>query len=85
MKVCKQVTNMFKNMDKKILIFMEKGITLSSLFCIIGILFLLVYKNSYITYDLVEGSIILFRTSLFFVVQFFICGIAMDKISKMNT
>jgi len=76
--------DIFKDLDKKILTFMQKGFIFSYFIGITAILLLVIYKNSYISYDLVEASIILFRTGIFFLMQFLICGIAINKICKMN-
>jgi len=83
-KLPKWFTDIFKNLDKKIFSFMKKGFAISYFIGIIAILLLAIYKSSYISYDLVDASIILFRTSIFFLVQFFVCGIAVNKICKMN-
>ena len=76
--------DIFKNLDKKIFEFMKKGFTVSYFIGIISIILLIIYKNSYISYDLVDASIILFRMSIFFLVEFFACGIAVNRICKMG-
>ncbi|MCL2859971.1 MAG: hypothetical protein FWF46_05340 [Oscillospiraceae bacterium] len=83
-KLPKWFTDIFKDLDKKIFEFMKKGFALSYFIGIISVLLLVIYKNSYISYDFVNISIILFRMSIFFLVQFFVCGIAVNKICKMH-
>ena len=61
------------------------GFKISILICALSIITLLIYYKYYISHDLYEGSIILFRTGLLFAIQFLICGIALTKIkSQMN-
>lgn len=70
------------NMDEPVLKIVRFGLKLSIIICTIAILSLLTYYKFYISHDLYEGSVILFRTGLLFAVQFFICGIAINKIKN---
>ena len=83
-KLPKWFIDIFKDLDTKIFSFMKKGFIFSYFIGITAILLLVIYKNSYISYNLVEASIILFQTGMFFLAQFFICGIAVNKICKMH-
>ena len=74
----------FKEIDKSIAKIMNRGNIFSLFICILSIIVLLIYKEFYISSDLLEASIILFKTSIFFSIQFFICGIAIDKIKKLQ-
>ena len=77
-------SDIFKDLDKKIFSFMKKGFIFSYFIGIAAIVLLVIYKNSYISYDLVEASMILFRTGMLFLVAFFVCGIAVNKLCKMH-
>ena len=77
-KVCDTV----KNTDKKILHTVQKGILFSSIFCLLGIILLVIHNLFFITCDLIDDAIILFQTSIIFAMQFILCGFAFDKISK---
>lgn len=70
------------DLDDHILKIIQFGLKISILICAISIVVLLIYRTFYISHDLYEGGIILFRTGLLFAVQFLICGIAINKISR---
>ena len=74
-----------KNIDEKISKIMEKGFKFSLIVGILGILTLILYKYAYISYDLIEASIILFKTGLLFTIQFFVCGYTIDTVRKLNS
>ena len=73
-----------KNINKKILHIINKGFILSSFLILVGIILLLLHKQFFISFELIEASMIIFKTSLFFAMQFLICGIAFDKILDMQ-
>ena len=73
-----------KNMDKKIKHIIERGFLFSNFICLIGIILLVLHIHFFITFEMIEAAIILFKTSIFFAVQFLICGFAFDKILKMQ-
>lgn len=84
----KYFDNFFKglrNIDKSICKVMEKGFIFSLIIGILSIFTLTLYRFSYISYDLIEASIILFRSGLLFTVQFFICGYTIDALKKFNS
>ena len=72
----------FFDMEEPIYKIVLFGFKLSIVICLSAICSLLLYFKFYISHDLYEGSIILFRTGLLFAIQFFICGIAINKIKK---
>lgn len=81
-------TNFFKGLkdvDKSISKVMNYGFNFSLIVGILGIFTLILYKISYISYDLIDASIILFRTGLLFTVQFFACGYTIDTVRKFNS
>ena len=73
-----------KNINKKILHIINKGFILSSFLILVGIILLLLHKQFFISFELIKASMIIFKTSLFFAMQFLICGIAFDKILDMQ-
>ena len=75
----------FKEIDKSILKVMNYGFLCSILFGVLGIAILLLYKFTYISHDLIEASMILFRSGLLFTAQIFACGYALDTLKKLNT
>lgn len=77
----------FKSMfeiDNSLLKIIKIGFKISIVICSISIICLLIYCKYYISHDLYEGSIILFKTGLLYAIQFFICGIAINKIRQMQ-
>ena len=76
----KQLLIEFKNMDAKIVSIIKAGIKFSFVISIIASLILLTYDFLYtvpITYYI---GISLFKTSLFFISFFIICGLSFNKI-----
>lgn len=87
LKISKFFKNFFKDMknaDKKIVHTVQNGILFSSFICLAGIILLLIHNYFFISFDLIEAAMILFKTSIFFVMQFILCGFAFDKILKMQ-
>ena len=74
-----------KNIDKSIFKVMNYGFIVSLFIEILGIITLLIYKFSYISYDLIEASILLFQTGLIFIVQILACGYTVDLVKKFNS
>ena len=77
--------NSLKNIDKTISKVMNYGFIISIAFGILGIITLLLYKFSYISYDLIEASILLFKSGLLFTIQTFACGYTIDLVKKNNS
>lgn len=67
------------HIDKKILKIMKSGLIYSFLFCILAALILLAYEFSNLP-TLFYVGISLFKSGLFFIVAFTICGFAFNKI-----
>lgn len=72
----------FKKMDSSILNLVKTGIRFSSFISILSILILLTYDFVYTSPSIYYIGISLFRSSLFFMVGFVICGFAFNKIKK---
>lgn len=72
----------FKKMDNSILNLVKSGIRFSSFISILSILILLTYDFVYTSPSIYYIGISLFRSSLFFMVGFVICGFAFSKIKK---
>ena len=84
MEKIKNIFDYLKKLDKNILNLMKKGFKFSFYFSILSTLFLIVY-NIYNQPIIYITGISLFKTSLFFAVDFVICGVAFDKIKKEIT
>ena len=78
----KQILLEFKKFEPIILLLMKSGIRYSSYISIISILILLTYDFIYTVPIVYYIGISLFRTSLFFMVGFIICGFAFNKIKR---
>ena len=76
----KELFKPIKNINKKILHIINNGFIFSSFLILVGIVLLLLHKQFFISFELIEASMIIFKTSLFFAMQFLICGIAFNKI-----
>ena len=76
----KELFKPMKNINKKILHIINNGFLFSSFLILVGIVLLLLHKQFFISFELIEASMIIFKTSLFFAMQFLICGIAFNKI-----
>ena len=83
-KFFKNLLDIMKNTNKKIVHIIQIGFLFSSFVCFIGIILLLLYKYFFISLDLIEAAMILFKTSILFAMQFLLCGFAFDKILKMS-
>lgn len=71
-----------KNMDNSILKLMKSGIKFSFFVSLISIITLLTYDFVYTSPSIYYIGISLFKSSLFFMVGFVICGFAFSKIKK---
>lgn len=71
-----------KNMDTSIISLMKNGIKFSFYINIISNIFLLMYDFYFCSPSIYYIGISLFKTSLFFIVSFIICGFAFSKIKK---
>ena len=73
-----------KNIDKRIVHIIKNGFLFSNFMFCAGIIILLVHNYFFISFELIDAAIILFKTSMFFTMQFMLCGFAFDKIIKMQ-
>ena len=78
----KKIVNIFNELDEKIKKIMNYGFKFSIGFCFIASLILLLYETVYASPDLYYIGLKMIETGLFFITEFIICGIAVDKISK---
>ena len=76
------IKDKFKNLEKNIIKIMKGGIEFSFGICLISILILIVYQTFFALPLLYYIGLILFKTSLIFIMQFIICGFAFDTIKK---
>lgn len=74
--------NIFKNLDKLTYKIMKKGFKFCSVICCISIFLLLYYNFQFQSPFLYELGLSLFKLSLFFFIEFIICGIVVDGIKK---
>lgn len=73
--------NRFNNMDTKVKKIMKYGLFFSLIMCLLSLAILLTYSvNPYP--DLYYIGLSTFKLSLFFVVEFIICAIAIDTIKE---
>ncbi len=78
----KELFENIKKIDKEVLNFMCLGFNFCSFIAIISLLVLIFYIIYPITYLIYDCGIILFRTSLFFLISFFICAVVTSGIKK---
>lgn len=76
------IINLFKNLDKKTFSIMKKGITFSFIVTIISSLILLTYILLIKQPQLYYIGLALLKLSLFFIIDFIICGIVVENIKK---
>lgn len=77
-----KIKNSFKNIDSINLKIIKKGLKISFLIMLFALLILVCYitsSKSLFTYYI---GISLFKTSLYFGIEFIICGIVIDSIKK---
>ena len=70
------------NIDKKIFKVMNLGFKCCFIIAFIACSILLTYHYNLKSPDLFYSGLILFKTSLFFFVDFIVCGFAVDTIKK---
>ena len=78
----KNFINTLINIDKPIYKIMKKGLNFSFVICVFSLLVLITYKNFYISSDLYDASLLLFKTGIFFATQFIMCAIVTNMILK---
>ena len=79
--VHKFINNIFE-IDESISKIIQKGMIFSMIVCIIALFIFYFYHISLLNYIYHDISLVLLRTGITFVIGFFVCGIATNKISK---
>ena len=77
----KKIVHLF-DMEDSIFKLVKISSNIALIISIIGILSLLVYLKYYISYELYEGGIILFKTGILFAIQSLICGMVINHIKN---
>lgn len=77
----KKIANLF-DIEDSIFRLVQIGSNIAMGICLLGILSLLIFLKHYISYDLYEGGIILFKTGILLAMQSLICGIAINYIKN---
>ena len=77
----KLLTNL-KEIDKNMIVLINKGIFFSLLVCIASIIILFLYNTYFHIPDLYNVGLLLFKNGLMFAVASLVCGFAIDIIKK---
>lgn len=78
----KVIINKFNSMDNKTKCILKYGIYFSLCVCVISLLILLTYHFTIANPNLYYIGLSTFKLSLFFIVEFIICSIAIDTIKQ---
>lgn len=78
----KEFFKVFKIIDKNIFNVIIKGNKVSFFICILAVLILVIYNIFYISLNLIDASIILFKTGLMFALTFYVFGVITNKIKQ---
>ncbi|MBR6504257.1 MAG: hypothetical protein IKT41_00810 [Clostridia bacterium] len=78
----KKLKEKFNNIDKKVLKVMHIGFKCCLILSFTACFILLTYQYNLKSPDLYYSGLLLFKTSLFFFVDFIVCGFAVDIIRK---
>ena len=78
----KQLLNKISNIDSNIIKTTKSGFIFSFLVTITSILILLTYMTFYSSPELYYIGLTLFKTSLYFAIEFLVCAFAFDTIKK---
>lgn len=76
------IKNIINSLDNKIKILMKNGFMFSFILIILSCIILFTYSNLYNQPDLYYIGLSLFKTSIFFIVDFTICGLAFNRIKS---
>lgn len=77
-----KIMNLFKNVNKKILEIMKKGLQFSFLICIIATIILCIYLLIYTDSFLYFLGLTTFKLGLIIGIEFIICGLSVDAITS---
>ena len=80
-KIFSQIKEIFKNLDKKAIYILKKGLKFCFILTIVSAIILVFYKFNRESY-IFEIGFTMFRASIIFAIEFVICAIAVDKIKK---
>ena len=78
----KNIVNLFKELDIKVKKIMKYGFIFSLCFCLVATIILLTYETVYASPDLYYIGLQMIQTGLSFMIEFIVCGVAVDKIKK---
>jgi len=77
-----KLLNFFKDVDKYILILINKGVKFGFFICVSALILLISYHTYFKIPNLYHISISLFKTGLMYAVGAFVCGFSIDLIKK---
>ena len=82
--IFKEIILAISNIDSKLLKIVKKGCFFSTFVLLVGIAVLLLHKFYYISYDLIQASVIIFQSGIVFALQFLVCGVAFNNILNIS-
>ncbi|MBR3002419.1 MAG: hypothetical protein IKF38_02490 [Clostridia bacterium] len=78
----KNIFNILKNLENITYKIMKKGLKFCFILCIISCIFLLTYNFVFTSPDVYYIGLALLKLSIYFTVDFIVCGIVVDNIKK---
>ena len=78
----KKIIDTYNNMDVKIRIILKHGLKFCTILCIVSIIMLLTYNILFSAPLMYHIGLSLFRLSLVFAIEFFICAFTIDGIKR---
>ena len=78
----KSIINSFKNLENITYKIMKNGIKYCFILCIISSIILFTYKTFLSNPNIYYIGLSLFKLSIYFIVEFIICGFVVDNIKK---
>ena len=78
----RKIINTYKSMDIKVHSILKHGLKFCSILCIISVILLFTYDILFSSPLMYHIGISLFRLSLIFAIEFFICAFAIDGIKR---
>ena len=78
----KNIINSFKNLDSITYKIMKKGFKYCFILCIISSIILFTYKNFISSPNIYYIGLSLLKLSIYFAVEFVVCGFVVDNIKK---
>lgn len=80
----KNILNNFRNLEIITYKIMKKGIKYCFILCIISCIVLLTYQNLLTSPNIYYIGLALFKLSIYFMVDFIVCGFVVDNIKKQT-